>query len=77
MIHTHLEALRSCGYVQTTIRSMERAYESIDHCISEALYQSKPVLVQVASNMAALTHPLFEAQPVPFAMSGKTSNEVQ
>lgn len=63
--------------LQTTIRSMERAYQSIDHCISEALYQSKPVLIQVACNMAAQTHPLFEAHPVPFSMSGKMTNEVQ
>ncbi len=62
--------------LQTTIRAISGAYEQIDHAISEALYQSKPVLIQVASNMASLTHPLFEEQPVPFSMTGKTTNEV-
>ena len=63
--------------LQTTIRSVEGAYERIDHAIAQALYQHKPVLIQVASNMASLTHPLFEKQPVPFSLSGKMTNEVQ
>ncbi|KAL0043633.1 hypothetical protein WJX79_010486 [Trebouxia sp. C0005] len=61
---------------QTTIRAISGAYQQIDHAISEALYQSKPVLIQVASNMASLTHPLFEEQPVPFSLTGKTTNEI-
>ena len=62
--------------VQTTIRAMSGAYEQIDHAIAEALYHSKPVLIQVASNMASQTHPLFEQDPVPFALTGKTTNQV-
>ena len=56
---------------------MEGAYEQIDHAIAQALYAHKPVLIQVASNMASLTHPLFEKQPVPFSLSGKMTNEVR
>lgn len=62
--------------MQTTIRAISGAYQQIDHAIAEALYHSKPVLIQVASNMASLTHPLFEKDPVPFSMTGKTTNQV-
>ena len=63
--------------MQTTIRAIEGAYQKIDHAIAQALYEHKPVLIQVASNMASLTHPLFEKQPVPFSLSGKMTNEVR
>lgn len=71
-----LDSACCCMGLQTTIRAISGAYQQIDHAISEALYQSKPVLIQVASNMASLTHPLFEEQPVPFSLTGKTTNEV-
>ena len=32
------------------------------------------VLVQVCCNLAAMTHPLFNKQPVPYALSPKVSN---
>ena len=63
--------------MQTTIRAIEGAYQQIDHAIAQALYEHKPVLIQVASNMASLTHPLFEKQPVPFSLSGKMTNKVR
>lgn len=63
-------------WMQRTIRAIEGAYQQIDHAIAQALYEHKPVLIQVASNMASLTHPLFEKQPVPFSLSGKMTNEV-
>ena len=62
--------------LQTVIRALDGAYEKIDHAIAQALYAHKPVLIQVACNMASLTHPLFEKQPVPFSLTGKTTNEV-
>ena len=55
--------------MQTTIRAIEGAYQKIDHAIAQALYEHKPVLIQVASNMASLTHPLFPKQPLPFYFS--------
>ncbi|KAL3146995.1 Pyruvate decarboxylase 2 [Trebouxia sp. C0009 RCD-2024] len=61
---------------QTVIRALDGAYEKIDHAIAQALYAHKPVLIQVACNMASLTHPMFEKQPVPFSLTGKTTNEV-
>lgn len=62
--------------LQTVIRALDGAYEKIDHAIAQALYAHKPVLIQVACNMASLTHPMFEKQPVPFSLTGKTTNEV-
>ena len=38
------------------------------------LEESLECCVQVCCNLATMTHPLFERQPVPYALSPKTSN---
>ena len=34
----------------------------------------KPMLLQVCCNLATMTHPLFDKQPVPYALFPKVSN---
>ena len=36
--------------------------------------KSRSGLVQVCCNLATMTHPLFDKQPVPYALSPKVSN---
>ncbi|CAK0787699.1 hypothetical protein CVIRNUC_010921 [Coccomyxa viridis] len=57
-----------------TIRNLSTANELVDTAIAAAMQEKKPVLIQVCCNLATMTHPLFDKQPVPYALSPKTSN---
>ncbi|CAL8464627.1 g4162 [Coccomyxa elongata] len=69
-----LRCFKEVTCAQVTIRHAKVANEQIDYAISEALLRKKPVLIQVCSNMATETSPLFSAQPVPYSLSAHITN---
>lgn len=51
------------------VNNLEDAHELIDTAISTALKESKPVYISVGCNLAAIPHPTFSREPVPFVIS--------
>ncbi|KAK4799683.1 hypothetical protein SAY86_025048 [Trapa natans] len=61
---------------QAVVNNLEDAHEQIDTAISTALKESKPVYISISCNLAAIPHPTFSHEPVPFSLSPKLSNEM-
>ncbi|KAL1819135.1 hypothetical protein ACET3Z_014004 [Daucus carota] len=61
---------------QALVNNLEDAHELVDTAISTALQQSKPVYISVGCNLAAIPHPTFSREPVPFSLSPKLSNKM-
>jgi len=53
---------------------LDDAQERIDYAISTALLESKPVYISISCNLAAVQHPTFSRQPVPYSLSPRLSN---
>ena len=53
------------------VNNLEDAHELIDTAISTALKESKPVYISVGCNLAAIPHPTFSREPVPFSLAPK------
>lgn len=51
------------------MNNLEDAHEMIDGAISTALKESKPVYISISCNLAAIPHPTFSRDPVPFSLS--------
>ena len=51
------------------INNLEDAHEQIDKAISTALKESKPVYISISCNLAAIPHPTFARDPIPFSLS--------
>ncbi|XP_076901487.1 pyruvate decarboxylase 2-like [Bidens hawaiensis] len=61
---------------QAVVNNLEDAHELIDNAISTALKESKPVYISIACNLAAIPHPTFSREPVPFSLAPKLSNKM-
>ncbi|KAK9866227.1 hypothetical protein WJX84_010850 [Apatococcus fuscideae] len=68
-----LRMLREITCHQATITSLDFAYDQIDGAITAALTHSKPVLIQVCSNLSVMKHTLFEQCSLPFALNPRPS----
>ncbi len=64
----------SCFANQERIKSLERGAEQVDAAIAEALRRRRPVLIEVAANLAAMSHASLAPSPVPGALQPKISN---
>jgi len=59
---------------QVIVNHLDDAQELIDYAISTALMESKPVYISISCNLAAVQHPTFSRQPVPYSLSPRLSN---
>lgn len=57
------------------IYDLEDARLQVDHVIASAVRESKPVYINICCNLAAIGHPSFTQEPVPYAIAYKSSNE--
>ena len=55
------------------VNNLEDAHEQIDRAISTALKESKPVYISISCNLAAIPHPTFIREPIPFSLSPRYS----
>ncbi|KAI3507360.1 hypothetical protein L1887_22341 [Cichorium endivia] len=69
-----LRCFQTVTCYQAVVNNLEDAHELIDTAISTALKESKPVYISVACNLAAIPHPTFSLEPIPFSRSPKLSN---
>ncbi|GLI68837.1 hypothetical protein VaNZ11_013380 [Volvox africanus] len=69
-----LRAFKECTCCQVVIQHIEDAHMLLDTAISEALLRRKPVYIEVACNLADLTHPSFASPPVPYALKVDHTN---
>eukprot|EP00850_Spirogloea_muscicola_P023073 SM000327S12477 [mRNA] locus=s327:9570:12933:+ [translate_table: standard] len=60
---------------QVVISNLEDAHAQVDHAIAVAVKESKPVYISVSCNIAGLSHPSFRTQPVPYALTKRSSNQ--
>eukprot|EP01018_Ginkgo_biloba_P000836 Gb_33736 [translate_table: standard] len=59
---------------QAIVNNLEDAHELIDHAISTALKESKPVYISISCNLPGISHPTFSREPVPYSISPRLSN---
>ena len=57
------------------MNNLEDAHEQIDTAISTALKESKPVYISIGCNLAAIPHPSFSREPIPFSLTPKYVQE--
>jgi len=69
-----LRCFETVTCAQVIVNHLDNAHELIDHAISTALLESKPVYISVSCNLAAIQHPTFSRQPVPYCLSPRLSN---
>lgn len=69
-----MEAFKPFVCKATRIFALEDAHWQLDDCIAEALRQSKPVYINIACNIAGLSHPTFEREPIPFVLPDRHTN---
>eukprot|EP00850_Spirogloea_muscicola_P014576 SM000105S13921 [mRNA] locus=s105:329101:332909:- [translate_table: standard] len=60
---------------QVVISNLEDAHAQVDHAIAVAVKESKPVYISVSCNIAGLPHASFRTQPVPYALTKRSSNQ--
>ncbi|KAJ7545532.1 hypothetical protein O6H91_09G123700 [Diphasiastrum complanatum] len=56
-------------------QTVTAAQELIDHAISTALKESKPVYISISCNLPAIPHPTFSFEPVKYSIARKLSNQ--
>ncbi|KAJ8898980.1 hypothetical protein K2173_008482 [Erythroxylum novogranatense] len=71
-----LRCFQTVTCYQAVVNNLEDAHEQIDTAISTALKESKPVYISISCNLAAIPHPTFSREPVPFSLSPKLSNKM-
>ncbi|KAJ0513139.1 putative pyruvate decarboxylase [Helianthus annuus] len=71
-----LRCFQSVTCYQAVVNNLEDAHELIDTAISTALKESKPVYISIGCNLAAIPHPTFSREPVPFSLAPKLSNKM-
>jgi pyruvate decarboxylase len=59
---------------QEQVFSLQHAHLQVDAAISAALRTSRPVYLNIACNLAGLTHPTFEREPIPFCLPPPHTN---
>ncbi|CAA6669308.1 unnamed protein product [Spirodela intermedia] len=69
-----LRCFQTVTCYQAIVNNLDDAHEQIDTAISTALKESKPVYISVSCNLAAIPHPTFSRDPVPFYLSPRVSN---
>ncbi|CAN6467381.1 unnamed protein product [Victoria cruziana] len=70
-----LRCFQTVTCYQAVVNNLDDAHELIDTAISTALKESKPVYISIGCNLAAIPHPTFSREPVPFSLAPKTSNQ--
>ncbi|XP_031498140.1 pyruvate decarboxylase 2-like [Nymphaea colorata] len=70
-----LRCFQTVTCYQAIVNNLDDAHELIDTAISTALKESKPVYISVGCNLAAIPHPTFSREPVPFSLAPKMSNQ--
>nr|AAA68289.1 pyruvate decarboxylase [Oryza sativa Indica Group] len=60
---------------QAVVNNLDDAHDQIDTAISTAIRESKPVYISVSCNLAAVPHPTFSRDPVPYFLSPRLSNQ--
>ncbi|XP_050381844.1 pyruvate decarboxylase 2 [Argentina anserina] len=70
-----LRCFQTVTCFQAVVNNLEDAHELIDTAISTALKESKPVYISIGCNLAAVPHPTFSRDPVPFSLSPRLSNK--
>ncbi|XP_047319823.1 pyruvate decarboxylase 2-like [Impatiens glandulifera] len=71
-----LRCFQTVTCYQAVVNNLEDAHEQIDTAISTALKESKPVYISIACNLAAIPHPSFSREPVPFSIAPRLSNKM-
>ncbi|QHO24801.1 pyruvate decarboxylase 2 isoform X1 [Arachis ipaensis] len=71
-----LRCFQTVTCYQAVVNNLEDAHEMLDTAISTALKESKPVYISISCNLAAIPHPTFSREPVPFSLSPKLSNQM-
>ncbi|GAB4833995.1 Pyruvate decarboxylase 3 [Ancistrocladus abbreviatus] len=71
-----LRCFQTVTCYQAVVNHLDDAHELVDTAISTALKESKPVYISVSCNLAALPHPTFSREPVPFSIYPKLSNKL-
>ncbi|KAK9168088.1 hypothetical protein Syun_000228 [Stephania yunnanensis] len=69
-----LRCFQTVTCFQAVVNNLDDAHELIDTAISTCLRESKPVYISIGCNLAAVPHPTFTRDPVPFSMAPKLSN---
>ena len=69
-----MEAFKPFVCRATRIFALEDAHWQLDDAVAEALRQSKPVYINIACNIAGLSHPTFEREPIPFVLPDRHTN---
>ncbi|XP_054817522.1 pyruvate decarboxylase 1-like isoform X1 [Prosopis cineraria] len=71
-----LRCFQTVTCFQAVVNNLEDAHELIDRAISTALRESKPVYISVSCNLPGIPHPTFSREPIPFALSPRSSNKM-
>ncbi|KAJ0520886.1 putative pyruvate decarboxylase [Helianthus annuus] len=71
-----LRCFQTVTCYQAVVNNLDDAHELIDTAISTALKESKPVYISIGCNLAAIPHPTFSREPVPFSLAPKLSNKM-
>ncbi|CAN6467383.1 unnamed protein product [Victoria cruziana] len=66
-----LRCFQTVTCYQAVVNNLDDAHELIDTAISTALKESKPVYISIGCNLAAIPHPTFSREPVPFSLAPK------
>ncbi|XP_022926871.1 pyruvate decarboxylase 1-like [Cucurbita moschata] len=70
-----LQCFQTVTCYQAIVNDLSDAHELIDTAISTALKESKPVYINISCNLPGVPHPTFTADPVPFFLAPKVSNQ--
>nr|ASA45903.1 PDC [Taxodium sp. 'Zhongshanshan']AWL83218.1 PDC2 [Taxodium sp. 'Zhongshanshan'] len=65
---------QSVTCAQVLVNNLEDANELIDHAISTALMESKPVYISISCNLPGIPHHTFTHEPVPYSLTPRQSN---
>ncbi|XP_057806269.1 pyruvate decarboxylase 1-like isoform X2 [Salvia miltiorrhiza] len=71
-----LKCFKPVTCYQAVVNNLDDAHEQIDRAISIALMESKPVYISISCNLPGLPHPTFARDPIPFALSPRSSNKL-
>ncbi|KAJ0228905.1 Thiamine pyrophosphate enzyme [Hirschfeldia incana] len=71
-----LRCFQAVTCYQAVVNNLEDAHEQIDTAFYTALKESKPVYISISCNLAAIPHPTFIRDPVPFSLTPRSSNKI-
>ncbi|XP_051123232.1 pyruvate decarboxylase 1-like [Andrographis paniculata] len=70
-----LRCFQTVTCYQAVVNNLDDAHDQIDTAISTALKESKPVYISISCNLAAIPHPTFIREPIPFSITPRLSNK--